>query len=81
MAMVDVVRMPVLSKMGWYFGCLGMWDAHLRLKMTLFTVLYTATIIGVVILYSIESQRMPRLDADLRPGDAWCTSEQRHFHS
>lgn len=58
-----------------------MWDAHLRLKMTLSTVLYTATIIGVVILYSIESQRMPRLDTDLRPGDAWCTSEQRHFHS
>ena len=39
-------------------------DADLRLKMTLSTVLYTAAIVGVIILYSIESQRMPHLDAD-----------------
>lgn len=34
------------------------------LKMTLSVVLYTATIIGVIILYSIESQRMPRGDVE-----------------
>ena len=52
--------------------------AHLRLKMTLSVVLYTATIIGVIILYSIESQRMPQLDGGL----AWSSDYlKRHFHS